>query len=440
MKIFRIIWFGQLVSLLGTGMTRFALLIWAYERTEAATTVALLGFYIFLPIVIVSPIAGIVVDRFSRKWVMIVADVSAGVFTIFLYFLFRNGLLEVWHIFAALGIAGILEAFQGPAYTAASTLILPKEDYSRAMGMRSIAEYAGQIGAPIMAGLFFALVGLDGIMLIDIVTFLFATVTLFFITLPESKVDVEESVNSVSGWRNLLEQSKFGTRFIWERKGLLGLLTLFMGINFFAALTWFAVLPALILARTGGDEQILGLVQGALGLGGVVGGIILTYSGGPKKKIHGVLGFCALSFFLGDMSLAIGKSPVVWIVGAFVGAFFIPFIIGGQQAIWQSKVHPRFQGRVFAARQMWQMSSMPVAFLLAGYLADQVLGPRLVLGGSLVPFLGGLVGVGTGAGIGAMFFVTAILGALMGLFGYLIPVVRDVEKELPDHDFVPDAT
>ncbi|MEL7234442.1 MAG: MFS transporter, partial [Chloroflexota bacterium] len=139
MRTFTIIWAGQLLSLIGTAMTRFALVVWAYDLTGTATTVALVSFSFFLPLVLISPIAGIVVDRFDRRMVMLVTDLGAGVMTLVLLALHLSGSLAVWHAYLLLGASGIFNAFQEPAYVAASSLLVPKTHYARANGMRSIA-------------------------------------------------------------------------------------------------------------------------------------------------------------------------------------------------------------------------------------------------------------------------------------------------------------
>ncbi|MEM7111000.1 MAG: MFS transporter [Chloroflexota bacterium] len=431
MKTFVIIWFGQLVSLVGTAMTRFALLIWAYDLTGSATTVALLGFFAFVPYVLVSPVAGAWVDRLDRRLVMLFSDLGAGIMTIGVYFLFVNGQLEIWHLFIAQALAGMFEAFQTPAYIASTTLLVDKSQYGRISGMRSIAESASQIIGPIAAGAALAFINIDGVMLIDIGTFLIAMVTLLIIRIPNPP---EETASLTE--KNLWKDIRLGFDYIMARKGLRGLLFIYVGINLFAALTYFAVMPSLILARTGGNEQALAIVEGMLGLGGVVGGVVLSVWGGPKRQIHGVLAGAAISFFLGDLLFAVGQSVVVWGAGAFLAAFFIPFIMGGNRAIWQSKVPPAIQGRVFSVQTMLQTGMMPIGYLAAGPLADLVFEPAMATNGRLAETFGWLVGTGAGAGMGLMFLGTAVLGLLMSLSGYLFAAVRNVETELPDYDAV----
>lgn len=414
-------------------MTRFALLIWAYQQTGAATTVALLGFFSFLPYILLSPFAGVWVDRLDRRKVMLLADLGAGAITIALLFLYFAGNLQIWHLYAAEVLSAAFEVFQGPAYSAAGTVLLPKELYARASGLRSAAEDGARILAPFLAGLLIAWLGLPSVLIVDVVTFSIAVITLAVVTVPAIRLSELEKERHF--WREM----RVGFDYIIQRPGLLGLTLHFTGVNFFAALTYFGIMPAMILARTGGNEVALGTVQGALGAAGLAGGLLITLWGGPRRKIHGVLGATALSFLLGDFLFAVGQSITVWIIAACAAAVFIPIIIASRQAIWQSKVAPEVQGRVFSVDSMLRLALNPFAYLIAGVLADRVMEPRMMPGGALAPLFGPLVGVGPGAGMALMFVGTATLGCLISLSGYLFPAVRHIETDLPDHDYRPDA-
>jgi len=428
-RLFSLIWFGQLVSLFGTAMTRFALLIWAYQQTGAATTLALLGFFAWLPFIVISPLAGVLVDRFDRRKIMIVADLGAGLSTVAVFLLLVSGNLAIWHLFWLEAVASFCEAFQTPAYTALTSTLLDKHAYARASGMRSLAGESSQIMAPAGAGLLLGLIGLEGILVIDVATFLVAMATLVMVRLPAAPPPITHSMENSLG-----QQLTFGFRYIFQRPGLIGLLVVFMGINLCAALTYYSILSAMILARTGGDEVALGIVQALLGVGGVLGGVVVSVWGLPRRKIHAIFGYAGVSFLLGDFLLAVGRTVPAWGLGAVLGAFFIPFIVAADRTIWQTKVAPALQGRVFAVQGMLRNCFFPVGFLLAGPLADWLFEPAMQPDGALATTFGWLVGVGSGAGMGLMFVCTAILGATLSFSGYLLPAVRNVERDLPDFD------
>jgi MFS family permease len=407
-------------------MTRFALLIWAYQQTGAATTVALLGFFSFIPFVVVSPLAGMVVDRVDRRLVMLFSDLAAGITTIGLLFLYLSGDLAIWHLYAAGLLTGIGEAFQGPAYSAATTLMVAPKDFNRVNGLRTLAESASQVLAPLFAGALMVWIGLAGVMWVDVATFVVAMVTLLIVRVPQPVAD--DSEHAPGHWRT---DMIYGLRFIFQRPGLVGLTAILVGLNLFATITYFSILPALILGK-GAGELGWATVQMGLGLGGVMGSILASTWGGPKRRIHAIYGAAALSFMT-DWFFAFGQTVIVWTAGAFVGSFFVPLIMGNNRSIWQSKVPPAAQGRVFAASGMLRTAVNPIAYLVAGPLADQVFGPAMRAGGALAPLFGPLIGTGPGAGIALMFFFTGILGTSMAICGYLWRPSRRVEVDLPDY-------
>jgi len=391
----------------------------------------LVAFFAFGPTVLLSPVAGALVDRWNRKLVMMFSDLAAGLSTVVVLILYASGNLQIWHLYAAGAFAGAFQAFQFPAYSAAVTMMLPKEQYARASGMLSLAESASGVLAPIMAGVLLGPIGITGIMAIDVFTFLVAIGALLIVHVPQPAA----TEAGKEGRGSLLKESAYGFRYIYERKGLLSLLLIFLAANLIFSISY-TVLSPMILARTANDEVVLGTVRSVMGLGGVAGGLLLSAWGGPKRKIHGVLLGMAISSVTGTIVLGVGKDLAVWSLGAFFSTFLMPIINGSSQAIWQSKVAPDVQGRVFSVRRLIAQISAPLAILLSGPLADHVFEPAMMVGGSLAFSFGGLVGTGSGAGMSLMFVLTGFFGIFVALVGYLFPEVRDVEHILPDHDAV----
>jgi len=437
MRGFTLVWSGQVVSLLGSGMTWFALTIWAWELTGQATALALVAFFHFGPTVLLSPIAGALVDRWDRKLVMMLSDLAAGLMSVLVLLLYSTGHLEIWHLYLTGAFAGAFEAFQFPAYSAAVTTMVPKEQYVRANGMLSLAESASGVFAPLAGGILLGIVGISGVLAIDVVTFMVAIGALLLVRIPPPQT----SESGQEGKGSLWQESLYGFRYILKRPSLLGLQLVFLGSNLTASFS-FAVLAPMILAQTGKDQVTLGLVQSVLGIGGVVGGLLLSVWGGPKRRVHGVLLGMTLSSLLGELVLGLGNAPLIWGIGAFFSSFFIPIINGSNQAIWQAKVAPDVQGRVFAARRLIAQLSWPIATLLAGPMADQVFEPAMAAGGIWGDTLGGLVGIGAGAGMSLMFVITGLMGVFVGLGGYAVPAIRNAEQILPDYDasFEPNPT
>ncbi|MBN1201676.1 MAG: MFS transporter [Anaerolineae bacterium] len=434
LRTFLIICAGQTASMIGTGMTQFAIMIWAYQQTERATTLALLGFFAFASSTLVGLIAGVWVDRWDRRWTMIGGDLGAGIITLILLAFYTSGKLQIWHLFAAEALSGAFSAFQWPAYNAAMTLLVPRKQLVRANALRTLGLDASRILAPALAGLTLRWIDLGGVMLIDTATFLCAVGSLLLIRIPTPPPSEEsEAAAGETRWQTFT----FGLRYIVARRGLLSMLILYALINLYAGLTWFGLLSAMVLARSGGSEPALSIVQSALGIGGVLGGVVLTIWGGPKRQVHGMLGIAAMSFLLGDMQLGVGRGVPMWVSGTLLGSLAVPYIISSNRSIWQAKVPPDIQGRVLGIAMTLQSATTPIGFLFAGPLADHIFEPTLMEGGALAGIFGPLVGTGPGAGMGLIFVMTATLGALTCASGYLVPALRNVERDLPDYDAVP---
>jgi len=425
MRTFVVVWFGQLVSTIGSGLTSFALGVWVYQETGSTTLFAMNMLAYAIPNLVVSPFAGALVDRWDRRKVMIMSDTGAGLVTLAVAGLLLTGNLEVWHIFLATAVSATFTTFQWPAYSATTTLLVPKEQLGRAGGMVQIGEAVSQLIAPAAAGALFVTTGLQGVVLIDFVTYLVAVTTLALVRFPEP-VSTEEGER---GKGSLLSEAVYGWRYIVSRSGLFGLLLIFAAFNFLNSLTNPLIAP-LVLDMSSPD--ILGYLASIVGIGMLVGTLVMSAWGGPKRRIHGVLFFLFLAGLF-TVGFGISSSLTVMAISGFFLMLVLPVINGSSQAIWQSKVAPDVQGRVFAVRRMIAWSIMPIAYVLAGPLNDKVFKPLLVEGGTLADtFVGQVLGTGPSRGTGLLFVVIGLLSALVALSGYLNPHVRNVEDELPD--------
>ncbi len=427
---FTLVWLGQLVSVLASAMSSFALTIWAYQKTGSATALGLVSTAFVVPFLALSPIAGVMVDRYNRKLMMMVSDLAAIVGTGGVFILNLTGHLQIWHLYVAAALAGLGNTFQWPAYSAAISTMVPKEQYGRANGMMSLIESGPGVFAPILAGALLPFIGLNGILTIDVVTFFFAIGVLFFVHIPQPK----RSAAGEAGKGNMFQEAVFGFKYIFARKGLLGLLIFFLSVNFVSALA-FGVVAPYILASTANNSRVLGVVESAFAIGAVAGGLLVSLWGGFKRRIKSIflgesmIGFVALFLF------GLGRSAWYWIVVGALGAIWNPLSNGASQAIWQSKVPPDVQGRVFSARRLIAWSSGPITPILAGLLADYVTEPAMQPGGALAKTFGWLVGTGPGSGMALQFVFAGLLYMLIVLIVILfVPVVRNLEDSIPDHD------
>jgi DHA3 family macrolide efflux protein-like MFS transporter len=427
MRTFLIIWIGQLISILGSGITGFGLAVWIYTETGQATPFALTALFSNLPRVLLSPIAGSVADRYNRKKIMILADTASALVTLGVAVLvFLDG-LQIWHIYVISTLHSVFGTFQDPAYRASITMIVPKKDLARAGGIQQIGGATQSIVIPLLAGLLYGLIGLRGVIIIDFVTFFFAIGALMFVAIPQPqlKTGVVEG-EKPSMWRDAL----FGWRYLVKLPGLFVLLWYYAVVNFF--LNMGGVLAGPLILSFSGSEA-LGVVQTAGGIAMLIGGILMGTWGGPKKRrIWGVI----FTIFLSGFGyLFMGLRQNVWLIsiGEFVFLFFIPISAALSQVVWQTKIPADVQGRVFAIRSMIAYSIIPLSNLVAGPLADQIFEPLMSEGGALAnTFLGDLFGVGPGRGIAVIFAIAAVFLWVVSLAAFAYPRLRNVEEEVPD--------
>ncbi len=433
MKAFLTVWIGQVVSLLGTGLTGFALGVWVYQRTGSVTQFALILFFGSLPGLVLAPLAGALVDRWNRRTTLIASDAAAAVITLILLLLLwdeSKNLLELWHLYLLTAIASVAGSVQWPAFSAATTLLVAKEHYGRASGLAQMAGAIAQIASPVLGAFLLLQVHLRGILLIDLATFGVAFVTWLLVRIPEPVRPPGGPATS------LRQEAATGWTYLRERPGLLALLILFACTNFNVGMLQ-ALLPPLVLSFA--PATTLGSMLSAAGFGLLAGTLLTGAWGGPKRRITGI--FAGL-LVQGLLLLVIGWRPSAILIGAatFVFLAAAPVVNGCSQAIWQVKVPAGLQGRVFAVRRMVAQCSLPLAFFLAGPLADRVFEPLLAPQGPLAGSLGAVLGTGPGRGLGFLFIVLGLLVVAGLLFATTLPRLRRVEEELPDAEVAASGT
>ncbi|MFT3892673.1 MAG: MFS transporter [Anaerolineales bacterium] len=216
---FSFVWLGQIISVLATNMTSFAMTIFVFQKTGSATALGLVQVFFITPYLLITPFAGVMVDRHNRKLMMMVSDLVAGLATVSILVLQAFGVLEVWHLYVAAIFQGLGNAFQWPAYSAAITTMLPKEQYARANGMMSLIDMGPGVFAPMLAGALLPFSGLTGILFIDVTTFILAVLILLAVHIPQP-MRTEEGKQAEG---NILQEAVFGFRYIFARPSLLGL-------------------------------------------------------------------------------------------------------------------------------------------------------------------------------------------------------------------------
>ncbi|KHD04759.1 MFS transporter [Candidatus Thiomargarita nelsonii] len=425
MRIFTVVWFGQTISLTGSELTFFALGVWVYQNTGSATQFGLIYLFTILPGTLLSPLAGALVDRWSRRWVMIISDTGAALTTLTIALLFITDTLEIWHIYLLSAISSAFSAFQWPAYLASMTLLVPKQYLGRANGMIQFSDAMAQLVAPVLGGVLLVTIQLGGVILLDLATFFIAMVTLLLVRFPEIKTTVVKKTNNLV---SLLHEITYSWHYLKERPGLLGLLFFFTICYFFEGVVAVLVTPLILSFST---ATVLGTILSIGGLGMLMGSLLMTTWGGPKRLIYAVFGFQ----LLGSLSILMaGLHTIIPLLAlsAFLYYFTVPFTQGCSRAIWQRKTAPDVQGRVFSIVHMMTWIATPLAYLIAGPLADYVFEPLMATNGYLASSIGQIIGTGPGRGIGLLFIIMAIFSLLATIIAYQYPRLRLVDQELPD--------
>jgi MFS transporter, DHA3 family, macrolide efflux protein len=423
-RTFTIIWLGQLASTIGTYMTEFALIIWAWEVTGSATALTLIGFFTQLPRIFITLFAGIIVDRFNRKRLMMLGDAVAVLSTIVLMLIYITNNLEIWHLYIIGAVNSSFGQIQQFAYSTSVSLMVPPQHYTRASSMESAVHYGSAIFAPALAGSFYSTIGLVGILLIDIASFGVAIATLLTVVVPQPP----QETNTLQ-FKRIWHDITFGFKYLSGNSSL-RLLVLITALFWFAHDLGGAIYDPMILARSNGSAQVLASTSVAAGVGGVLGAIGVSVWGGFNRRIDGLLvGMIGAGF--SKTVFGLGQVPLVWIPAQFCSSLNFPLLGSSETAIWMAKVAPNIQGRVFAANSLILQLVSSLAMLLAGPLADRAFEPAIAANTILAKLLTRVFGTGAGAGM-AVLYVLCSLGMLgVGFGGYMLPRLRQIENERP---------
>ena len=421
---FILLWVSQSVSQFGSAMTGYALIIWAYQQQKTAMTISLLSFFSFVPYVLVGIFAGGLVDRWKKKKTMLIADTVSECCTVAVFFLLHFGLLQVWHLYLINSVIGVMNAFQSPASNVALGMLVPEGKYTKMSGMNTFSNSLTAIVTPMAATTILSLFGLSYVLLVDVASFITAFVLLLLlIRIPEGKT------NKPNVQRSILSHSLEGMKFLFSNRGLFYLILCFAVMNLFSSMTYENILPAMILSRTNGSEQMLGAVSGTIGFGGVVGGLVVVVFPMPKNKVKVIFYSAGISFLFGDVLMGLGQNIFVWVIAAIAASVPIAFVNGAQTSLLYHTIPIEIQGRVFAVKNAFQYVAKPIGLLMGGFLADTVFEPFMRSVSPQSTLASRLVGTGQGSGMACMFLLTGILGGVFCLWLYQNRSVRSLENE-----------
>jgi len=425
MQAFYVLVVTQTLSLIGSRLTSVGMGIWLFQTTGNATPLLLTAFFNELPGMLAGSFAGVFVDRWDRRKVLILSDTGQAVGSILLLASLWSGQFQIWHLYLVSLLQGSFGIFQQPAEDASITMLVNENHRDRANAIRQMAFPLAGVIATALAGMLYVWVGITGLIVIDLVTFLLAVIGVLVIHIPRPIASLDGATQSGKGWQEWLA----GFRFLRKNRILLIFLLYLAVINFLLNGPLGLDIPYLLL-RTG-DEKLASGLLALMSLGAFVGAGLVAIRG----KIHRrVLGILLGGLLTGCMFLVFGTTRQAWLLGASLFLLMLPLPIGGTLIIslLQNKTPPDLQGRVFSIFSQLGYIGSTASFFLTGRLVDNWLEPAV--GGPGWQIWSRLVGNEPGAGIGLVLFVTGLVILFLTFAMLLVRPIRNLEKILPDFE------
>lgn len=400
LKYFLILWSTQALSQLGSSMTNYALIVWSYTAKGSALTTALLSVCSYAPYVIMSIFAGSLSDKWNKKITMLISDTFAALCTISIFVLLKTDRLEIWHLYCLNALNGLMNTVQQPASDVAITLLTPKKHYQKVSGMRSFSNALISILTPIIATAVLSFTNLQTVIYIDLLTFVIAFISLaFFVKIPEYKADKNAD--------SFLTLTKSGLTYLKRNRGILDLILFLACINLIASI-YNAAFPAMILSKENGGEIALGTVNAFIGVATLIGSIIASLMPTPKSRVKVICNTLLISMSTENFFLAFGKTLPLWCIGGVLGWLCIPIMSANMDVLFRERIPVHMQGRVYAARNTFQFFTIPLGYILGGFLVDKVFEPFMAKNSSRM--LSTLFGTGKGSGAAFLFLFLAFAG------------------------------
>ena len=393
------IWAGQALSLFGSALVQFALIWWLTQESGSATVLAIATLVGMLPQIVIGPFAGALVDRWNRRLIMIAADGTIALFSLLLAYLFATGAVQIWHIYAIMAVRALGGAFHFPAMAASTPLMVPKEQLTRINGLNQALQGVNSLVAPPVGALLLGILPTQGILLIDVGTAILAILPLLFLSIPQPKRQ-DDHLNVKP---NLLQDVRNGLVYTLTIPGFTAIIGMALFLNFLLVPTT-ALVPLLVTKHFGKGALELGLLESAMGVGIITGGILLSIWGGFKKKIATTLtGIMGLGIGVMLIGLAPANLFLLAIVGNIILGFMIPIANGPVGALMQAIVRPDMQGRVMSLVNSGATAISPLGLLVAGPFSDWL-------------------------GIRVWFWAGGILCVLIAGSAFFRPVIMNVES------------
>ena len=421
MKNFYKLWLGELISNIGSGMTAFALSVYVYEKTGSVSYISLITLLSFMPSIILSPIGGLLADRYDRRLLMIIGDLFSGLGLIYILWNIQAGEKNIVPIFLGITFSSIFTSLLEPSYRATLTDILDEENYAKASGLIQAAGSAKYLISPVIAGMILSVADIRVILLLDILTFITTCLMIFLV---RKSMNSETQNYKKDSFKGLLE----GLFIIKENRGVYSLVIIMFFVCFFMGFIQILIRP-MILALS--SVKTAGMMESLCAAGLLIGSLWIGIAG-IKKNYSKILAVAC--FFCGIFMSMTGVNENLAIIGISTFLFFstLPFMNSCADVLVRVSVPNELQGRVWGLISLITQMGTVTAYIISGVMADYIFEPMFNKNGILVENIGMIIGTGKGRGIGFMLILSGIGMLIMAIVIWKNGEIREVSEKCVD--------
>ena len=424
MKNFYKLWLGELISNIGSGMTAFALSVYVYEKTGSVSYISLITLLSFMPSIILSPIGGLLADRYDRRLLMIIGDLFSGLGLIYILWNIQAGEKSIVPIFLGITFSSIFTSLLEPSYRATLTDILDEENYAKASGLIQAAGSAKYLISPVIAGMILSVADIRVILLLDILTFITTCLMIFLV---RKSMNSETQNYKKDSFKGLLE----GLFIIKENRGVYSLVIIMFFVCFFMGFIQILIRP-MILALS--SVKTAGMMESLCAAGLLIGSLWIGIAG-IKKNYSKILAVAC--FFCGIFMSMTGVNENLAIIGISTFLFFstLPFMNSCADVLVRVSVPNELQGRVWGLISLITQMGTVTAYIISGVMADYIFEPMFNKNGILVKNIGMIIGTGKGRGIGFMLILSGMGMLIMAIVIWKNGKIREVSEKCVDLKF-----
>ncbi len=399
---FLLMWGGEFISSIGGGLTSFGLSVYVFQQTGSAASTALVALLAFLPVLILSPVAGVLADRYDRCLLMMLGDGMSGLGLVYILICMMTGEAALYQICIGVFISAVFSSLLEPSYRAVVTDMLTKDEYSKASGMMSLAGSARYLISPMIAGVLMGVGDVKLLIMIDICTFILTVICTAVVR--KSRLTKQVKTNET-----FVQSFKIGWKAITEKRGIFILIIISAVITCFMGAIQILVEPMILAFQR---PKVLGIAETICASGMLVSSIIIGIVG-IKKNFTRVLSISLVLCGLAMVGFGLKENIVIICCFGFIFFFVLPFANNCLDYMTRTNIEPEKQGRAWGLISFLSQMGYVVAYGGAGVLADKIADAR---------------NIGVGRGAAAVIMVSGVLLSVIALSILRFRSIRELER------------